>query len=73
MEAKYRTELQMFLDRYPDYYGCTWKHIAEDERPIVEGRLRGCLDCNGKNIECDNYVVRRRLTNVLHDVVGGKQ
>ncbi len=59
MENKYRTGLQRFNERFPNYFGCTWKYIAEDSRPTTEGRLRDCLDCDGKNLECDSYTVTR--------------
>ncbi len=57
MEAKYRNGLQRFYERFPNYFGCTWKSIAEDERPTTEGRLRDCLDCDGLKKHCDSYVV----------------
>ncbi len=59
MEAKYKSGLKRFNDRYPDYNGCTWKSIAEDSRPTTEGKLKDCLDCDGLSRSCNNYVTRR--------------
>jgi len=36
-------------------YECQWKQIAENERPITEGRLAECLKCLGDRKNCDYY------------------
>jgi len=49
--------------RYKEPEICSWHNVAEAERPVVEGRLADCLNCDGKNVECGCYTVRGEKNN----------
>jgi len=38
-------------------YICEWKKVVKTEKTL-EGKLKDCKKCNGKNTYCESYFVK---------------
>lgn len=49
--------IERFYYKYPDYPNkdiCGWFYVAESEGQL-EGDLRDCLECDGREYTCGSY------------------